>query len=443
MPYPLAASLLDSLGLGMCVFDAHDRTIHWNAHFLRFFPEHTDHVHVGEPYAENLRRFYLLRLPIEEHVHIDRYIQDGIRRHREQSRSYEFVHRGRKLRVSASTQSNGDRIRVWHDLSNSESALVDPETQRAITIAMGPGQTPDTLRVFDQLSDGVAIHDAQGRMVFANDRLIAIYGLRNQEEALGQTLESLVWRHWAAHADQLDPPVAADLHAALRDSLLFAGVPFEIPLPDRRCIRVTINAMAGEQTCSCHTDISRDKHVAAEMAQLTERLRQESHRDMLTGLWNRRGLHPLLAEASQGPSENSLLFIDLDGFKAVNDAAGHAQGDHVLCQVASMLQASVRLNDCVARMGGDEFVVLLKGCGAPQAHAMAQKIVDAVAAREFVMRDHVFRLGASVGVRTFQGGSEGVDVLLHDADCACYRAKRDGRGRVVVFGDALAASGSR
>lgn len=435
MSYQLTATLLDSLGVGMCVFDANDRAVQWNEHFLMFFPEHADHIHVGEHYADNLRRFYMLRLPPTEHVHIDRYIQDGIRRHHEQTRPYVFVHRGRKLRVSASPQPSGDRVRVWLDLSNMESVLLNPEAQQAINAALGPTQAPETLRVFDQLSDGVAIHDAQGGIVFANDRFIAIYGLRSQQDVLGRSFESLIRQCWDRCTDELDQTLSEDLNAALQDSLQFSGVPFEIPLPGHRWIRVTMSATMGEQACSCHSDISQDKRAAAEMQQLTDRLRHESHRDTLTGLLNRRGLQPLLQDASNSGSENSVLFVDLDGFKGVNDFAGHARGDNVLCQVASAVQSSVRANDHVARIGGDEFVVLLRGCDRRQAVAVAQKIVEVVKAKEFVIDERVFRLGASVGVRTFVGGADSADVFLHDADVACYQAKRGGRGRVVVFGE--------
>jgi len=434
MTYQLTAKLLDSLGIGMCVFDAQDRAVHWNEHFLMFFPEHADSIYVGESYADNLRRFYLLRLLPEEHAHIDRYIQDGVRRHREQTREYVFVHRGRKLRVSASPQPNGDRIRVWLDLTNMETSLLNAETQQLMSSVSSTTQVPETLRVFDQLSDGVAIHDASGHIVFANDRFVAMYGLRNQQDVIGKTFDALIRQHWAGLDEEDNRLVADDLDAALKDSMQFSGFPFEVPLPGSRWIRVTMSATTGSQGCSCHTEITREKRVSAEMYQLTERLRLESHRDALTGLLNRRGLNPLLLEAAKSPGEHSVLYVDLDGFKAVNDAAGHAKGDVVLCQVASSLQSTVRANDCVARMGGDEFVILLHGCDEQQAVAVAQKVVEVVSAREFVVDDRLFRIGASVGVRTFNGGANSTDVFLHDADSACYQAKRDGRGCVVVFG---------
>ena len=434
MHYQLTATLLDSLGIAMCVFDAEDRAVMWNSCFLKFFPEHADHIHVGESYADNLRRFYSLRLPAEERVNIERYIRDGIRRHREQTRAYTFVHRGRKLRVAATPQPNGDRVRVWLDLSNNETSQLLPELNPGEVGHRGGNPVPETLRVFEQLTDGVAVHDAAGQIVFVNDRFLEMYRLRGPEDAFGKTFDALVAECWVRCQDEAECSQARDSNACIQDSLQFSNVPFEILLPGHRWVRVTVSATKGEQACSIHTDISREKRTVAEMRQLTEQLRHESHRDALTGLLNRRGLMPLLQEASSSMSDHSLLFIDLDGFKAVNDHAGHAKGDTVLCQVASTLQGAVRSIDSVARLGGDEFVILLRGCDERQAVAVAQKIVDVVAANAFVVSGQAFAIGASIGVRTFSGAADDTDVLLHDADSACYQAKRQGRGRVVVFG---------
>ncbi len=435
MSYQKAASLLDSLGVGMCVFDAENRAVLWNEHFLMFFPEHVDHIYVGEPYADNLTRFYLTRLAPEERVHIDRYVQDGIRRHVEQTRPYVFVHRERKLRVAASPQPNGDRVRVWLDLSSMEASLLQPNTEMQASVSGSTKHVPEALRVFDQLSDGVAIHDDQGRIVFANDRFVTMYGLRSQHDVLGQTYESLTRQNWRQNSEQLDPSLAEDLNAALADSLQFSGVPFEIPLPQNRWIKVTMSGIPGGQICSCHTDISQDRKTVRDMHTLTQRLLHESHRDALTGLLNRRGLSPLLLDAANIPGDHSLLFVDLDYFKEVNDQAGHAVGDIVLCQVATAIQGSVRSDDDVARFGGDEFVILLRSCDEKQAVTVGHKIVDVVSSRDFSVDGRVFHLGASVGVRTFNGGADSIDVFLHDADTACYEAKRQGRGRVKVFGD--------
>src|SRR5690348_3256570 len=90
----LVAKILDGLGIAMCVFDSSDRTVLWNDTFLHFFPEHSRHIHKGEPYRQNLERFYHYRLSPEEMTHIGDYIERGVLRHRSQTRPFTFEHRG-------------------------------------------------------------------------------------------------------------------------------------------------------------------------------------------------------------------------------------------------------------------------------------------------------------------------------------------------------------
>ncbi|URI07690.1 PAS-domain containing protein [Aquincola tertiaricarbonis] len=104
---------LDGVDVGFCAFDHQNRTIGWNATFLSMFPEHEGHVHVGAPYAENLRRFYSLGLQGDQVADIDRYIAEGILRHQTQRRPYEFDHRDFRVRVSSFEIGTFGRLRVW------------------------------------------------------------------------------------------------------------------------------------------------------------------------------------------------------------------------------------------------------------------------------------------------------------------------------------------
>ena len=271
--YTLTASLLDSLTIGMCVFDAQDRTVLWNEHFLRFFPEHADHIHAGEPYQENLRRFYRVRLPAEPQTSIERYVQDGIKRHRSQVGAYMFTHRGRQLRVACVGHPNGDRVRVWQDLSAMESVLLNLAGQQDSALPQGVGPTgQQALRMFDQLSDGMAVHDEQGRIIFANDRFLAIYGLRTQEDAWGKTLEDIVRLQWARAGEEVSQQDLLDMQAALQDGIHFLGIPFEVPLAGQRWVRATLSAGPGKQSCSSHADVTQEKRAISEMVQLNKKL---------------------------------------------------------------------------------------------------------------------------------------------------------------------------
>lgn len=417
----------------MCTFDTQDCAIAWNDYFLRFFPEHAGNIYVGEHYARNLERFYRTRLPKEELQHLDRYVQDGIRRHRLNGRAYTFTHSGRTLKVSVTTLPNGHRVRAWINLSGLDGGLQGVASLNAVEGA----PVPDALQLFELLADGVTMHDARGRILYANDRFIDMYGLALKEEALGRTYAEVVLGRWDAAGTPDERLAAAPaIAAALADGMQFRGVSFETPLPRQRWMRVTVTPTSEGHTCVFHADISLEKNDKARMHALAERLMQESHKDALTGLLNRRGLNLLLQDLANEGGPHSILFIDLDGFKQVNDTAGHRVGDDVLRQISGLLRRAVREHDKTVRIGGDEFVVLLRRCDSLQAGAIARKIVQGVGAQRFAVSGSEFRVGASVGIRTFEGTGDSPDVLLHDADVACYEAKRLGRGRVVVFGGA-------
>jgi diguanylate cyclase (GGDEF)-like protein len=167
------------------------------------------------------------------------------------------------------------------------------------------------------------------------------------------------------------------------------------------------------------------------------RLAHSANHDGLTGLPNRVAFSRALSDACRqaGTEQRShvLCFIDLDRFKPVNDTAGHAAGDALLQKVARAIRGCCRTQDFAARMGGDEFVVLLADCTLPDARAVAQKIVDCIGAIEFEWNGVVYSIGASVGIAPVLPDAER-DVLAM-ADAACYAAKAAGRGRVAAAGD--------
>jgi diguanylate cyclase (GGDEF)-like protein/PAS domain S-box-containing protein len=174
-----------------------------------------------------------------------------------------------------------------------------------------------------------------------------------------------------------------------------------------------------------HIDITERK--AAE--QLHKTL---AHTDTLTGLPNRRLLADRLGQAlllnQRRTSRLALLFIDLDGFKKVNDELGHEAGDALLVEVARRLRASVRASDTVARVGGDEFVVLLLDVGG--AEAMGSKAGGFINALQqpITLGDKTAHVGASIGIAQFPDNGTTADALMRHADAAMYAAKRAGRG---------------
>lgn len=191
--------------------------------------------------------------------------------------------------------------------------------------------------------------------------------------------------------------------------------------------------------------------VTAARARIDELAWSATH-DSLTRLVNRRDFEARLAQAvelGRQPLSRQTdhqgccaMFIDLDYFKAINDAAGHAAGDEVLRQIARLLESLVRQTDTVARLGGDEFAILLPGCTLRRAQKIAEQVRAGIDSWRMDWREHAFRLGASIGVVQLGPALADVAAVLEAADGACYAAKRRGRNQVVTHGGSPAESDS-
>ncbi len=168
-----------------------------------------------------------------------------------------------------------------------------------------------------------------------------------------------------------------------------------------------------------------------ERQKLSEGLRRRAFHDPLTGLANRARFEERLEHAS-GDADTAVLFIDLDNFKTVNDSLGHAAGDHFLSEVARRLATCVRMGDMVARMGGDEFAVLISGVDAQiRAPRIAERILRELAA-PIELERRAITPSASIGIACGDS-AQNAQEILRDADLALYEAKRSGKGRAQLY----------
>jgi diguanylate cyclase (GGDEF)-like protein len=165
-----------------------------------------------------------------------------------------------------------------------------------------------------------------------------------------------------------------------------------------------------------------------------ERLTWQASHDWLTGLSNRRAFEARLqGELDTIASDSlSLILVDLDQFKAVNDSCGHLAGDRLLCQISQLLQQDRRSRDLVARLGGDEFGLILPQCSPSKAVDIAERLRRSLELFSFVWDDRCFAVTASIGVSCIAGGGTTLEEAMRRADAACYRAKEKGRNRVQV-----------
>jgi diguanylate cyclase (GGDEF)-like protein/PAS domain S-box-containing protein len=284
------------------------------------------------------------------------------------------------------------------------------------------------------IDDCVITTDAEGRVTYLNPVAEKLIGLKN---TLGRGRRaSDIFQLVDETTRQPRPnPIASVLakRIAIRDdggTLLIA--------PDGRERAITHSAAPILDRSGQLRGTVLVLNDVTEARAMTRQLQTRADRDALTGLFNRfyfeRELERAKAEIDGDPEiEHILCYLDLDHFKVVNDTRGHAAGDELLRQLSALMKTRIRSTDTLARIGGDEFALLLYHCPLAKAIALAEGIVEAVRDFQFVRDGRVFRIGVSIGLVPFNASRASLEQLLGAADVACYAAKQAGRGRVHVY----------
>ena len=173
-------------------------------------------------------------------------------------------------------------------------------------------------------------------------------------------------------------------------------------------------------------EIGRLRAHVAQLEQRVEQLDQLAHQDSLIDLPNRRGflreLERLIARAKRYDAKGAMLFVDVDGLKAINDSFGHRAGDEALIQVAGLLASGIRKSDVCARIGGDEFGILLESADEKSAHETASRLIDLVAGWELLHNGNELPLSVAIGVSLIQA-DDTAETVMARADQEMYRRK--------------------
>ncbi len=280
-------------------------------------------------------------------------------------------------------------------------------------------------RVIDETGDAVMVTDALDRVIMVNPTFLRMSGLR-PHEVMGHDAELL-------GLAPLRESHLVGIQNTLDGGPRWSG---ESPMlgPDGRLLETWLGVSIlrnGNQQITQHIRVFSD--ISMLKAQQRE-LIEQARRDSLTGLPNRREfsdrLRQAMARSRRQPQSLAVMYVDLDGFKAINDRLGHAAGDRLLIEVARRLERCVRTTDCVCRLSGDEFTIILEGAGHPEeVSVIADRIIESLA-EPCQLDTDIVHTRASLGAALFRQ-DEDQESLCQRADTAMYAAKHAGKGRFV------------
>ncbi len=298
---------------------------------------------------------------------------------------------------------------------------------------IGRGRAQATI---DSLGDGLVTTDSYGRIDFMNPSAEQLLG-RVLGEVTGQSFADVVTVVDEADRRALTDPVRQCLASGVRVSLGRRAVVLTRADGAERSIELTASPLAGERGETAGAVVL--LHDVTELRGIARQMSYQASHDALTGLVNRREFERRLQDslelARTAAQTHVLCYLDLDRFKAVNDTSGHMAGDNMLREVAALVKDAVRDSDTVARIGGDEFAMLLVGCPLEKAIQITEDVSSAIRDYRFVWKDKIFTIGVSIGLVEIGRESSSIEDVMSAADSACYVAKSQGQVHVYSSRD--------
>ncbi len=282
------------------------------------------------------------------------------------------------------------------------------------------------------IGEAVITADADGKITYMNDAAVALLG-RPYAVMARQDLREVLN---LTDAETSAPAGSLIDHCRRELVVVSRAEPCCLTRPDGRIRYVTdvVTPVLSGRKLTGFVTVVHD--VTVSLAR-TQDLNHRANHDPLTNLLNRlafeRNLHQAFVESRIDGTPATVIALDLDRFKSVNDAAGHAAGDAVLRHVAAVLRRSVRPTDCVGRLGGDEFIVLLRNCEPARGREVGQRLLQALNPLQTPWEGAVHSTGASLGLAQYSKEFHDPADWTRAADAACYESKHSGRGTLRVW----------
>jgi diguanylate cyclase (GGDEF)-like protein len=437
-PEPAPASWLleqaiNNLSHGLIIFDRKREVVFCNKRYLEIYGLSSEQAKPGTPIGDLIQ--HRLNLGLKVRSKPDEFIREragngGVAR----MTVHEFTD-GRIITSTIYPMPDGGGMATHEDITGREEISARLKKQYELGQAQEENLRIRNLQfdtAINNMSQGLCFFDAAHRLIVCNDRYVEMYDLPPDRVAPGIPLKEIVDMRFEAGSF---PAMSRDEYLQWRGKVAVSAQPTDsiVELRNGRTFKIRHRPMPDLGWVATHEDITEQRRSEVKIEYM-------AHHDSLTGLANRVLLNERLEHAIGRISREEMVAVhhlDLDQFKAVNDTFGHPVGDKLLKIVADRLRGLVRETDTIARMGGDEFVIVQPFITDPaDATALAQRIIKLMS-EPYDIDGHQAVIGASIGIAVGPGDGSSADKLLRNADLALYRAKGDGRGTFRFFEPAM------
>ena len=433
-PTRLLEQAINNLSLGLIIFDGKREVVFCNTRYLEIYGLSPAQVKPGTPVSDLIQHRLSLGLKILSRP--DEYTGHRVGNTVVAGTTVQEFTDGRIIAYTVYPMPGGGGMATHEDITGRKE--MDARLQKQFELS---NEQEEKLRIrnlqFDtainNMSQGLCFFDASHRLIVCNDRYVEMYDLPPDRVGPGTLLSEIVDMRFEAGSV---PAMSRDEYLQWRSNVAVSSDPTDsiVELKNGRTFKIRHRPMPDCGWVATHEDIT-------EQRQSEVKIEYMAHHDALTGLANRVLLNERLESALGRRIHREQMVavhhLDLDQFKAVNDTFGHPAGDKLLKIVADRLRESVRETDTIARMGGDEFVIVQGPITDPaEAISLAQRIIELMS-EPYDIDGHQALIGASVGIALGPGDGLRPDKLLRNADLALYRAKGDGRGTFRFFEPAM------
>jgi diguanylate cyclase (GGDEF)-like protein len=416
---------LKNMSQGLCLFDPEQRVVIANARYAEIYHLSEDQVKPGTALREIIeaRRANGTAFATDPEA----YVRVNVK----QQSEIQQLADGRVISVKRQQMANGG----W--LTTHEDVTAEKQSEKLLAEKAAELEVMNTRfsAALSNMAQGLCMFDGQKRLIVWNHRYAELYQLPPHLLKVGTPYEEIV-AHRIARGVLKGETDERDIGAKVAELAMLPPDSSRVDeLADGRFVLLTRQPMEGGGWVSIIEDITERRRAEAEIVHL-------ARHDVLTGLANRGEFNARLEEASKRLKRNggtvTVMMIDLDKFKAVNDTLGHPAGDRLLVEVGRRLQSTIRETDVLARLGGDEFAIIQEG-GLNQhegAIALALRIISAIS-EPFDRNGREASVGASIGIAMAPENGVEPEDLLKRADLALYSVKSSGRNDFRLFQNEL------